>query len=291
MFSGVFLLNLHVAQYSNNRCLIGSSYNLSVYESRDSCLLETLTKDYVFKESNFSINKYYWSVKTNDGCFYYTSHHAEEKTLGNILRTTRISELRSKLVDDYFAYILVSYACKENEQDLGTLSSGEPCTIGNVTVRTQDWFQVERIKSLSQRTEVDDCDEKIKTPDLVLSCLGKEVVIDAYNGANEKEIKRKLQEYANHFKDAKIYVFASGLSKLEQMVSRSEFEFAFYELVEGDLVFVPVIMLSDDLTLKIEEINDRYKVQYCIFKSENFYWQQCEAHKKILQRLPVNMLK
>ena len=37
-----------------------------------------------------------------------------------------------------------------------------------------------------------DCDEKIKSPDLV--------VIDAYNGANEKEIKRKIRAYADHFK-------------------------------------------------------------------------------------------
>ena len=85
-------------------------------------------------------------------------------------------------MDDYFEYILISYACKANEKDLKAIS----CTIGNVTVKTQDWFQVERNKSQSQRTEVEDCDEKIKSPDLVLSCLGKEVVIDAYNGANEK---------------------------------------------------------------------------------------------------------
>jgi len=192
-------------------------------------------------------------------------------------------------VDDYFEYILVSYACKENEKDLKTLSSGESCTIdNNVIVKTQDWFQVKRNNNnQSKRTEVDDCDEKIKTPVLVLSCLGEEVVIDAYNGSNEKEIKRKLRAYADNFKNAKIYVFASGLSKLEQMVSRNGFKFAFYELVGGDLVDVPEIMLGDDLTLKIEEINDRYKVQYCIFKSENFYWQQCEAHKKILQTLKL----
>ena len=121
MISGYFLKNSHVQiyerwiQYSDNRRLVDSSYNLSVYESRDSCLFEALTKIHVFKKSDFSINKYYWSVKTNDGCFYYTSHSLEEKTLGNILRTTRISELRSKLVDDYFEYILISYACKENE--------------------------------------------------------------------------------------------------------------------------------------------------------------------------------
>jgi len=107
-------------------------------------------KVHVFKKSNFSINKKYWSAKTNDGCFfhyYYTSHHAEEETLGNILRITRISELRSKLVDDYFEYILISYAYKENEKDLGTLSSGESCRIDNVTVKTLDWFQVERNKN------------------------------------------------------------------------------------------------------------------------------------------------
>ena len=150
---------------------------------------------------------------------------------------------------------------------------------------------MERNKSQSQRTEVHDCDEKIKSPDLVLSCPGKEVVIDAYNGANKKEIVRKIQAYANHFKNAKIYVFASRLSTLEQMVSnKSGFEFAFYELVNGDLTYVSEIVLDDDLNLKIADINDQYNEQYRIFNSENFYWEQCEAHNKILQTLPANKL-
>ena len=116
------------------------------------------------------------------------------------------------------------------------------------------------------------------------------MVIDAYNGANENEIKRKIRAYAHHFKNAKIYVFASRLSTLEQMVSKSGFEFAFYELVNGDLTYVSEIVLSDDLTLKVADINDQYNEEYRIFKSENFYWQQCEAHNKILQTLPANKL-
>ena len=179
----------------------------------------------------------------------------------------------------------------ENEIYLKTISSGKSCIIGNVTVKTQDWFQVERNKSQSQRTELHDCGEKIKSPDLILSCLGKEVVIDAYNGVNKKEIERKIQAYANHFKNAKIYVFFFFFSTLEQMVSFSGFEFAFYELVNGDLTYVSdEIVLGDDLTLKIADINDQYNEQYRIFKSENFYWQQCEAHNKILQTLPANKL-
>ena len=85
MISGYFLINLHVQIYERWVQFSDNTYNLSVYESRDICLFETLTKVPVFKKSDFSINKYYWSVKTNDGCFYYTrgkdigkysSHHA-----------------------------------------------------------------------------------------------------------------------------------------------------------------------------------------------------------------------
>jgi hypothetical protein len=276
-------------QYSDNRRLVDSSYNLSVYESRDSCLFETLTKIYVFKKSDFSINKYYWSVKTNDGCFYYTR--------GKDVRWETFFAPREFLSCAPSSWMIISntslsptparrmkYILKQ------LISSGKSCIIGNVTVKTQDWFQVERNKSQSQRTEVHDCDEKLKSPDLVLSCLGKEVVIDAYNGTNKKEIERKIQASANHFKNAKIYVFASRLSTLEQMVSKSGFEFAFYELVNGDLTYVSEIVMDDDLNLKIADINDQYNEEYRIFKSENLYWQLCEAHNKILQTLPANKL-
>jgi hypothetical protein len=74
------------------------------------------------------------------------------------------------------------------------------------------------------------------------------------------------------------------------MVSKSGYEFAFYELVSRDLTYVSEIVLGDDLTLKIADINDQYNEQYHIFKSEDFYWQQCEAHNKILQTLSANKL-
>lgn len=100
---------------------------------------------YVYKKCVKSVNKLYWRVKTKDALYYYTDSDNEKETLGNILASTKLIEVREQVLDHFFEYILGSHLLGEDEELLRLLSAGQIVTIpgSTATLKSQDWFEKE----------------------------------------------------------------------------------------------------------------------------------------------------
>lgn len=272
----------------------------------------TFKRIQVFKKCDFSVNQYYWNSKSKDSSFFYTKSDNDEETLKSILKSTRISEFRHLIVDHFFEYCLISYLVKESTDKLDKLSSGEEVDLSGVRIRTKDWFAREN------RNKGD----PTLTPDVWLKYDDREWIIDAYNGSNKKEIIQKLKDYKKEFPHAEIFVFSSGCAQLEQLsVQNQQNPFKFWTLssknepkegvdpqdepdcnladlpqpldeliAEPQLVAVDIIPIvsEDRFTIKASDLNSKYFEEYRIFWTENFYWQNCEQKKKIIQTHPNN---
>lgn len=269
--------------YVERVSIINSSDNLSLYKNKESQYMRPIKKFRVFKKSNFRVNLYYWKVKTKDYSYYYTTTDDENSTLHNILRTTKISEFRGKCVNDFFEYCLISYITNEDEELMENLSKGNEVTLeNNASISTQEHFE-RRIEG-NETTELDNSSCSKKTPDLYIDCEGQSCVIDAYNGTSKEEIMKKIRSYSSCFPQSRVYVFSSGVSALEQLTT-SKGTFSFYcmdDMNDKTPKKVPKIECGP-VILDISEICDRYFSEYRIFKSEIFYWLNCEQEGSIMQ--------
>ena len=263
-----------------------NSFNLTRYINKDSHLSMPLNKFRVYKKADPNKNKYYWQVKSNDMKFFYTNTDNVRETLGNILRMTRISTMRGKLIDKYFEYLLISHICGEDVSVLHKLSAGRECEINGVYIKTQDSFELKRME---QQSEIDSAKSQFKTPDLWLKYNNDTFIIDAYNGSNMKEVQRKIRSHRDYFKNAKVYLFVSGVSALEQVVSKAGVQFRIYTLNGNKEVEVEEIKVGP-LVVSVHDLNSIYREQYLIYKTEIFYWQHCEIHDTIIQTPESNKL-
>jgi len=243
-----------------------------------------LKKFRVYKKADPNKNKYYWHVKSNDMNFFYTNTDNVRGTLGNILRMTRISALRGKLIDEYFEYLLISHICDENVSVLRELSAGRECEINGVCIKTQDSFELMRIM-----VQQNSAKSQFKTPALWLKYNDDIFIIDAYNGSNMNEVQRKIRSYQDYFTNAKVYVFVSGVSALEQVVSKAGVQFRIYTLNGNEEVEVEKIEVGP-LVVNVQDLNNIYREQYLIYKTEIFYWQHCEIQDTIIQTPESNKL-
>ena len=264
--------------YMNNLELINSSNNLSIYQNKESHYMTQIRKFMVFKKSNFKINSYYWTVKTKDSLYYYTTTDNEMETLSNILKTTKLSEFRGKCIDHFFEYCLVSYITNENVQLMRRLSKGETGYLQDgVCVRTQEYFEL-----LNEEIEMDTSYKKRGTPDLFIEYNGNSFIIDSYNGTNEKEIRKKINFYKSRFENVVVYIFSSGVSTLEQFTAKITPTFMFFGL-EGEKLAVIQKIKCGPIVLDIDLLRKQYFTEYRIFKSEIYYWLCCEQEGAILK--------
>ena len=74
---------------------------------------------------------------------FYTNNNNEEETLKKILQVTRISALhRSRHMDDFFEYILISYVLQEDTAKMEFLSRGQQVNLDESTIiKTQDFYE------------------------------------------------------------------------------------------------------------------------------------------------------
>lgn len=256
--------------YFANKTLINHQHNVTIYREKQKHYSVPIQTYRVFKKCNFSVNEFYWSIKNNDKCFYYTSTDNEEETLKNILRQTKLT---SRIVDEYFECCLVSYLLNEDTAQLGVLGINRKevkWLDSKITIKTQDCFPK----------------NDTKTPDVYIR-LDEErvVIIDAYNGSSKKEIKKKLTTYAEAFpliKTVTVYVFASSTSALEQFVAERQPSFKLYALKNGEVDEVEEIDIDSKFTIKIADLNTKYFEEYQVFCSEVFYWQSCNSQNRIV---------
>lgn len=273
------------SDYMERVSIINSCNNLSIYKNKESQYMTPIKKFRVFKKSNFRVNSYYWKIKTKDSSYYYTTTDDELSTLHNILKTTKISEFRGKCVNDFFEYCLVSYVADENEKLMGQLSKG--CLVElnkcGALICTQERFEQMKQNYESTLQTKQDCKySSHKTPDLYIECNGQSCIIDAYNGTNEKEILKKLNTYSFEFPNCQVYVFSSGVSVLEQLTTKCVPTFSFHCIKDEKLTTVNKIECGTFI-LEISALCDKYFSEYRVFKSEIFYWLNCEQEGKIIQ--------
>ena len=271
-----------------------SPYNLTIYNSKDAYFFVNLPRFKIFGNLDFFVNKYYWVVKTNHIRYFYTATDNDTATLNNILRFTRISQLRGKLIDIFFKCILVSYTVREDVDALEALSKGTVYDLEGVTIETQDAFELRRLGLHSHCTESGEKQKEEEDtdtlPDLRLSCKNDVVIIYAYNGSNAKEIMRRLSSYSVHYTTARVYVFASNYSpallqqqQQREVVCENEFTFKFFTIVDGELAEPDSISIGA-VRLDVLDITRIYRQQYLQFSTEVLYWQQCEREQTIIQR-------
>ena len=272
-----------------------SPYNLTIYNSKDAYFFVNLPRFKIFGNLDFFVNKYYWVVKTNHIRYFYTATDNDTATLNNILRFTRISQLRGKLIDIFFKCILVSYTVREDVDALEALSKGTVYDLEGVTIETQDAFELRRLGLHSHWTESGEKQKQKEEedtdilPDLRLSCKNDVLIIYAYNGSNAKEIMRRLTTYSAHYTTARVYVFASNYSTALQqqqqgeVACESEFTFKFFTIVDGELAEPDSISIGA-VRLDVLDITRIYREQYLQFNTEVLYWQQCEREQTIIQR-------
>lgn len=288
VFSGYLSIRMNnlvrlYKEYMERISIINSSDNLSVYKNKESHYMRLIKKFKVFKKSDFSVNSYYWKIKTKDSLYYYTTTDDDKSTLCNILRATKISEFRGKCINDFFEYCLVSYVTNEDQTLLESLSKGESVELGQGgVICTQEYF--EKSKQIDdETTELDTAlDSSNKTPDLYIKCGDDSCVIDAYNGTGMKEISKKLQSYSKCFPKSRVYVFSSGVSALEQLTDKNKPSFYFHCKEDGELKTVDRIECGT-VVLDLSAICNKYFSEYRIFKSDVFYWLNCEQAGTIMQ--------
>lgn len=261
--------------------------NLTVYINGISDMKKKIKTYQVFKKSNFSVNKYYWSIKTRDKDFYYTDSKNTENgmlTLNKILQTTKISGWRYKLVDDFFEYCLISHLLNEDETLMSDLSCGKEINIDGTILKSHDYFELGN--NPNELSEIDECSQSNKTPDIVIENGQSKCVVDAYNGTSHKEIRRKLLMYKTAFKTSDVYVISSGVSDMKQLTASQGMKFSLWSLsTEDKAVEVTESIVCGAVAIDIKVINEKYRSEYKFFLSEIFYWQLCEKEQRIIQSL------
>jgi len=199
--------------------------------------------------------------------FFYTDCCDDFKTLERILKYTRIKELRGKLVNDFFEYCLISYIAREDEAILNTLATGGEASLDGWRITTQDYF-VEQNRQKHDKKQT-------PTPDVHIQTASETIIIDAYDGTSEREIKSKCNHYKSWKPAAHVHVFSSGISRLEQLeLAREPFQFTIDEKKVTEITI-------GSRTLSIDELNRQYFEHYAAFKRENSYWRNCERTRKI----------
>ena len=246
-------------------------YNLTDYEEIDiDFRKEDFSVNSVFKNCDFGINQYYWKVATQNSEFFkYFYTHSSLQTFKNVFTAIKIKERKKMMINDFFEYCLVSHLANEDIEPLRKLGRGEVVDVSNVMIKTQNFFELEKNKLLKlQKRKIEG---KMSTPDICLESGDKKIIIDAYNGTSKKEIKSKLRAYSECFPGAQVYVFASGIDRIEMFEVKSK-TFALYcENEKGDLVTVEEILIGS-LVINIKTINDQYFLEYSNFYHEVHYW-------------------
>lgn len=153
--------------FVKNKKVINDQNNLTRYNDEKSFYFQDITTYPVFKKCDFQFNKFYWEVKNKHMCYFYHTSDNLQDTLTNILQTTKLSEIRTRSIDDFFEYLLISYIARENEQLLKELNKYKQMTIEDgITLRIQDFFSLE-----TQSSATDDrheSDDKTSTPDVLI---------------------------------------------------------------------------------------------------------------------------
>ena len=196
--------------YSNNKTLIKNRYNLSCY-NENVFFRQNLKQYYVFKDCDFRINQYYWTVKTNDSKYFYTNHSNPKETVENIFKTLKIPQLKTKMVNNFFEYCLISYLVKEDINLLKELRRGNPITTSNVVIKTHEFF--ERDDRILIEGE-----DYFNLPDIFMASGDEKIIIQVYDGVPNKDIMDRFESFElDQFNNSKIYVFASCISSLEML--------------------------------------------------------------------------
>lgn len=272
--------NSYNNQYCKNRKLLSDRRNLTEYNDKTKFLLKDMKTYKVFKKCDSSVNIFFWIEKSVWSEYFYTETDNETATIGAIMKCTSLRLIERTVIDLYFELCLGSYLTNETINALDKLQRLGECHIdekGNILLRTQKYY------------ESSNRDDKEKTPDYVLISGDHTVVIDAYNGAKEESIKKKLRTYNNspRFPSAEVYVFASCVSTLPELsVSKkgnAVNKFALYTLnSDGSLQTVDEIHLKNSsFKISIKDINDTYFHQYSTFYAEVHYWLRCDKEQKI----------
>ena len=205
-------------------------------------------------------------------------------TLGNILKVVKLIELRERVVDDYFEYILASYILGndmnllEELGSVGTVRLPLDNTQDRIVIKTK--FLGERARRAQQLTEDVDANIFSLTPDYILEFNSETYVIDTYNGSSPKRIKQKLLKYKKHFPDSHIYVFASGIATYASLYMAQN-TVRLYHLTETDLKQVPHLSIGS-MTVNVDTLNSIYFNEFKIFSMEVVYWLTCSAKKRII---------
>jgi hypothetical protein len=240
--------------FSVNRVKVKSAFNLAQYKNVSKYLFKELPSYRVFKECDDAVNRLYWRVKTRDGSYFYTDSDNEKSTLQNILRVTKLGELKEKAIDDFFEYILGSAILKEDEKLLRDLSAGKSVKVPDteVVVMSQDSFGMSQQADTiyvegSVGTSASAATPVKSTPDYLLLYGEHWLVIDTYNGSNLKMIEKKLSEHSKTFPKAQIVVFASGVGSAAHTSLGTE-TFSFYSMKcpSGDPTVINSIEFGDE---------------------------------------------
>lgn len=270
--SAMKIYNQYV-KYTKNKVIMHDKNNLTDYTNMNISKAD-LKIIKVFKKCDYSINKYYWNINC-DSYFFYTNFHPkdEEKTLDQIMKTTKLRQYRKKLISDYFEECLYSYLIKENLDQMKELKSIEGLNINGLNIRNQ--HSIQAAKEENVRNDFNDL-----TPDVCITYNSKYTIIDAFNGSNETTIINKLRKYMHVSDD--VYVFSSQVATYEQLTTKQSNQFKLFKLVGDVLEAVDEIRIGS-FTIKITELNNLYYHHYSIFYAEVHYWLHCDNLGKIIQ--------
>lgn len=283
--------------FLRNKKLLNNPNNLAVYKKDKTCYYFADLKQYpLFKKCDLAVNTYYWKIKTRDGSLFYTTVEQEDEpaTLLKIAQTTKLTELRERMTNDFFEYILISFVMNENEKLMEDLDRGQSVEYNGVTVKTQDFYKSDKRSCHDGRdesSEIDTTEQSSKmttttTPDLSMEQDGKTWIFDAYNGSSEKEVRRKLNLYKNDFRTNNVFVFASGISASEQFVKwNTDANFKIYTLDGDRLVKCEEDIIIGSITISAALLSEKYFFEFAMFSDEVYYWLRCRKANKIHQRL------
>lgn len=272
-------------RYKKNKEIINNQNNVTCYQHKASFYLKEIKEYYIFKKNNFKINQYYWTIKTRNSQFYYTTTDDEPRTLECILKTVGILEFRKTIVSNFFEYCLISYLVDENITAMKELSFGNASTWKGALIKTQDFFTNKGNSSstlLSDGSSSSLHDSTSASPDILIEHDSSIYVIDAYNGTSAKEIKKKINDYAKSFQTTNAYVFSSQIAAAEDL-SLKGFNFKLFQLDNNqELKEIEKIRIGQ-LVIDIQDINKKYFDEYRRFYLDYFYWLNCEREGKIIK--------
>jgi hypothetical protein len=258
-------------RYTKNKSISRNKTNLTCYDNMNFTEVD-LTIFHVFKKCDYEVNKCYWDINC-DSKFVYTNFDPRDefKTLDKVMKITKLRQLRTKLVDDYFECCLYSYITNENRTQMDHLLSSNGLDLGEINVKSQSSFEKNIMNNNLNGL----------TPDIHITHNSKSTIIDAYNGTDKTTIIRKLKKYLRVCND--VYVFASEIAVSEQFVLKENIKhFKLFRLNEENLEEMQQISIGA-LTIKISDLNTIYHHHYSVFYSEVHYWLHCDALRQILK--------